>query len=84
MKQHSITKTAINYCQRCDAELTEADDQHRRCTQCEARLPRLRQLLVKVAAGYIDDPGTSDLDDEQPIHAELNLGDWRLAKELLR
>jgi hypothetical protein len=38
------------------------------------------------AAAYSDDPGTSDLDDEQPAHsvAGLTLGDVRLARRLVR
>jgi len=81
---HRANAAAFIYCIKCEAMLTSADDERGRCTQCDALLPRLRRLLLKVAAGYVDDPGTSDLDDIQPIHAQLDLGDWRLAKSLLR
>jgi len=80
-----LIKTAIQYCQSCDALLTSCDDQMGCCTQCEARLPALRRLLVKVAGAYADDPGVSDLYDEQPAHdPQLNLGHVRLARSLLR
>ena len=45
---------------------------------------RLYLLLQKIGASYPDDPGTSDLYDEQPVSVSLNLGDVRLAWRLLR
>jgi hypothetical protein len=40
-----------------------------------------RNLLAKelklVLAGFEEDPGTSDLDDEQPISVSITLGDYR-------
>jgi hypothetical protein len=49
-------------------------------------LNRLNAILKLIAAAYSDDPGTSDLDDEQPAHsvAGLTLGDVRLARRLVR
>lgn len=42
-------------------------------------------LLKKISVCYSDDPGTSDLDDEQPAYnPKLTLGDVRLARRLLR
>ena len=45
---------------------------------------RLYLLLQKIGASYPNDPGTSDLYDEQPVSVSLNLGDVRLAWRLLR
>jgi hypothetical protein len=47
-------------------------------------MQRLNRILQLVAAAYLDDPGTSDLDDEQPVSAisGLDLGDVRLARML--
>lgn len=47
-------------------------------------MQRLNHILQLVAAAYPDDPGTSDLDDEQPVSAitGLDLGDVRLARRL--
>lgn len=45
---------------------------------------RLYRLLTKIGVAYPNDPGTSDLDDEQPVSASLDLGDVRLAWRLLR
>ncbi len=36
-------------------------------------------VLRAVAAGFASDPGTSDLDNEQPITVRMTLGDWRMA-----
>lgn len=73
------------FCSNCQASLSSADDEAGRCTQCDRKLPALRRLLLKIAAAYPDDPGTSDLDDEQPAHdPQLDLGDVRLAWRLLR
>lgn len=49
-------------------------------------MQRLNHILQLVAAAYSDDPGTSDLDDEQPVSAVtgLTLGDVRLARRLTR
>jgi hypothetical protein len=49
-------------------------------------LQRLNRILQLVAAAYSDDPGTSDLDDEQPVSVikGLDLGDVRLARRLTR
>ena len=61
-----------------DDELAEIDG-----TKTMQRLNRILQL---VAAAYSDDPGTSDLDDEQPVGTMtgLDLGDVRLARRLTR
>lgn len=42
------------------------------------------RLMEKIAASYSDDPGTSDLYDEQPVSLSITLGDVRLARELVR
>jgi hypothetical protein len=49
-------------------------------------IQRLNRILQLVAAAYSDDPGTSDLDDEQPVSMikGLDLGDVRLARRLTR
>lgn len=49
-------------------------------------LQRLNRMLQLIAAAYSDDPGTSDLDDEQPVSTitGLDLGDVRLARRLTR
>lgn len=43
----------------------------------------LMALLGKFVDGFKPDPGTSDLDNEQPIHVRVTLGDWRRARALL-
>lgn len=49
-------------------------------------MQRLNHILQLIAAAYSDDPGISDLDDEQPVSAVtgLTLGDVRLARRLTR
>lgn len=44
----------------------------------------LNHILQLIAAAYSDDPGTSDLDDEQSVYPVkgLTLGDVRLARRL--
>lgn len=77
----------MNYstCKNCGATLTSADDENEACTQCEAKLPIARQMLIKVANAYDNDPGISDLDNEQPVwNPNLNLGDVRAARSLLQ
>jgi hypothetical protein len=39
-------------------------------------------VLRAVAQGYDYNPGSSDLDDEQPIHVRMTLGDYRRAVRL--
>jgi hypothetical protein len=39
-------------------------------------------VLQSVCAGYKYDPGSSDLDDEQPINVRMTLGDYRRASRL--
>ncbi len=39
-------------------------------------------VLSVVIAGYVYDPGSSDLDDEQPIHVGISLGAYRRASRL--
>jgi hypothetical protein len=50
------------------------------------QIERLNSILKKIADAYEDDPGVSDLNDEQPAHSvtDLNLGDIRLARTLTR
>lgn len=42
----------------------------------------LPALLKAVTNGYTYDPGSSDLDDEQPIYVRMTLGDYRKARRL--
>jgi hypothetical protein len=39
-------------------------------------------LIEAVCAGFTPDPGTSDLDNEQPIHVCIPLGEYRRATRL--
>ena len=39
-------------------------------------------LLKAIRSGYTYDPGSSDLDDEQPIIVRVTLGDYRRANRL--
>lgn len=43
----------------------------------------LVEILEKIARASIDDPGKSDLDNEQPVVARINLGDVRYARHML-
>lgn len=45
------------------------------------QIQALREALRPIAAAYPDDPGTSDLDDEQPVR--ITLGDVRRAWKAL-
>lgn len=40
-------------------------------------------IAEAVKKGYDYNPGSSDLDDEQPIHVSMTLGDYRRAVRLL-
>ena len=40
-------------------------------------------LVRAVVDGFDYNPGQSDLDNEQPIHVRMTLGDYRRAKRLL-
>ena len=39
--------------------------------------------LVVVRSGYDYNPGDSDLDDDQPIHVSMTLGDYRRIVRLI-
>ncbi len=59
-----------------------------RCILCQtvAALAGKNELLAALepfVAGFKSDPGTSDLDAEQPIIARVSLGDWRKARAIL-
>ena len=41
-----------------------------------------RKLVQTIVSGFTYDPGHSDLDDEQPIHVRMTLGDYRAACRL--
>jgi hypothetical protein len=41
------------------------------------------EALRHVVAGYDYNPGSSDLDDEQPIDVQMTLGDYRRIRSLL-
>ena len=43
----------------------------------------LALIARAVVAGMDEDPGHSDLDNEQPIHVCIPLGEYRRAKRLL-
>jgi len=45
---------------------------------------KLIRLLEKIQAAYVDDPGTADLYDEQPVNVRLTLGDVRFVREIMR
>lgn len=53
-------------------------------TKLEHKLTADRDALLigacVVIAGYDYNPGDSDLDDEQPIHVRMTLGDYRKIK----
>ena len=46
-------------------------------------IKRLAQTMQPFINGFTYDPGTSDLDNEQPITVRCELGDWRKARALL-
>lgn len=46
-------------------------------------LNRLIDGCKAVVSGFIYDPGQSDLDDEQPIHVSMNLGQYRRIRGLI-
>jgi hypothetical protein len=48
----------------------------------ETELEELRKLSIAIEKGFISDPGTSDLDDEQPICVWMTLKEYRRAKQL--
>jgi len=50
----------------------------------EATDRRRRRLVEAIVAGFNYDPGHSDLDDDQPIHVRMTLGDYRAACHLNR
>lgn len=39
-------------------------------------------VLEAIVEGFVYDPGHSDLDDEQPIHVRMTLGDYRRARRI--
>lgn len=41
------------------------------------------EFLRIVLLGFTPDPGIPDLDDEQPIHVSITLGDYRRIRRLL-
>lgn len=47
--------------------------------QAERKASSFLKIIVE---GYSYDPGDSDLDDEQPIHVKMTLGDYRRARQL--
>ncbi len=44
---------------------------------------RFHALLEKVSRSYSDDPGTGDLDDDQPVGLSITLGEVRLVRQLV-
>jgi hypothetical protein len=47
------------------------------------RIAELIPLAARIRDGFTYDPGHSDLDNEQPIHIRVTLGDWRALNFLL-
>lgn len=45
---------------------------------------KLDQALRAVVNGYSYTPGDADLDDEQPIHVSITLGDYRRIRHEVR
>jgi len=43
----------------------------------------LQRVANAVVRGFEYDPGHPDLDNEQPIHVSMTLGDYRRARRLL-
>lgn len=41
----------------------------------------VRLILRAILDGYDYNPGSSDLDDEQPINVRMTLGEYRRARE---
>ncbi len=65
----------------------ETVDNHGRKEQMSGTktIQQLNHIMQLVAAAYSDDPGTSDLDDDQPSYpVRFTLGDVRLARRLTR
>src|ERR1035438_9729834 len=48
----------------------------------DAYLDVYRRIRAAVLLGFSPDPGTSDLDNEQPIFVRMTLGDYRAAAHL--
>ncbi len=46
-------------------------------------VPELVTALESFVAGFMSNPGTPDLDDEQLIILRFHLGDWRKARAVL-
>jgi hypothetical protein len=44
---------------------------------------QIEDVLRAVLAGFVADPGTPDLDDEQTIYVRITLGDWRRARRIM-
>jgi hypothetical protein len=51
--------------------------------QRDKRIAALEAALHEAVAGFLEDPGASDLDDEQPIWIRAQLGQYRRWKRLL-
>lgn len=47
------------------------------------RIAQLETALRPFVEGFKSDPGTSDLDNEQPIVSWVKLGEWRKAVSVL-
>jgi hypothetical protein len=45
--------------------------------------PEYQIVLEAIVKGFTTDPGTSDLDNEQPVHITIPLGEYRRAVRLL-
>ena len=48
------------------------------------RSKAIANAAAKFRDAFTYDPGHSDLDNEQPIHVTVTLGDWRKLDYLLR
>lgn len=50
----------------------------------DPNLKALAEAAKPFVEGFTYDPGHSDLDNEQPIHVRVMLGDWRRLHHVLR
>lgn len=62
-------------------EVTRMESHHTHVVLCNlhAAAPDLADALAPLVHAFSDHPGISDLDDEQPIHIPVTLGQWRKA-----
>ncbi len=65
-------------------ERWDEESKQRQAAHRKEKAERAAASFLKIIVdGYDYNPGDSDLDDEQPIHVRMNLGDYRRAAALL-